>query len=167
MYNWKDDYVVGGKLKDGWYYIRTWDDMKDQFGLKLSMVIKLSPSFTAEMEGLLPPIRCIKVVDGEWIVYNKEYRRHVTHYITPEMVASPAYTIGKEYEFSDDGIKWTNYIYTGFDFDCNEHFTNGSVYKYCREIKSETIEITVRINGKEAKLSDISNETLQKLKDTE
>ena len=102
-YNWKDDYVVNGRLKDGWYYIRTWEDMKNNsYSYSKEEIIfrpDISQGFTKEMERRLPPTRCVFVVCGYYTLADK-------YKLTPEMVTSPAFTIGKEYEFSDDGDDW-------------------------------------------------------------
>lgn len=56
-------------------------------------------------------------------------------------------------------IVYSNRPYLCFNLNSNNHFT---AYARIKKIKPK-IEINVRINGKAAKLSDISEETLQKI----
>ena len=88
--------------------------------------------------------------------------------VTKEMIESPAYFIGKEYKFSNDKKEWVKDIYifyVGYDTDSGYlHQSRNNVWDYVREIKEPDIEITVKINGKEVKLSEISEETLLKIR---
>jgi hypothetical protein len=145
--------------------------MEGEYGLKYVGSIAVPKAFNDDMEQGLPPTRCIEVVGQDW-VGSKVFRKYSTVFdysISPGMVESPAFTIGKEYEFSDDGEEWLKRKYGGYVHD-NKYKYRGDDegFRYCREIKQEldtTIEITVKINGKEAKLSDISDETLNKIKE--
>ena len=116
------------------------------------------------METALPSTRCVKVIGGWWHDW----------LILPNMIASPAFTVGKEYEYSDDGQNWEVFKFTGYDFTPPFHYCVdvGSVWVYCREVRPEpvekprtSIEVTVKMNGKECKLSDISEETWKKLRE--
>ena len=83
---------------------------------------------------------------------------------------------------SDDKKTWRKRKFIHIDFNnrvvvvdkyCADDFDNGRryaacSYKYYKRIEEEPeIEITVKINGKDAKLSDISAETLEKIKQLE
>ena len=133
-------------IKDGWYYI------------------KLNQS--KEIEKILPPTRCVYVKDNKAKIHKS--LSYVIFDVTEEMIESPAYVIGKEYEFSNDKKEWVKDIYIfyiGYDTDSGYlHQSRNNVWDYIREIKEPDIEINVKINGKEVKLSEISEETLLKIR---
>ena len=137
-------------IKDGWYYIRL--------------------NQSKEIEDVLPPTRCVYIKNKKAKVHSSFYyaSTSVLFDVTEDMIESPAYVIGKEYEFSDNKKDWVRDIYDGFigfDFDSGYlHQSRKSVWEYIREIKEPDIEITVKINGNEVKLSDISEETLLKIR---
>jgi hypothetical protein len=144
IYKYED--VIMNKIKDGWYHI------------------KLNQS--KEIEDVLPPTRCVYIMNNIARPHNF-YDEYVFN-VTEEMIESPAYFIGKEYEFSDNKKKWVKDIYIsyiGFGFESGYfHQAYNSVYEHIREIKEPDIEINVKINGKEVKLSEISEETLLKIR---
>ena len=53
-------------MKDGYYTIRTWEDMKEEFGLDHRGSITVPRTFTKEMEEDLPEDRSIYIKDDEW-----------------------------------------------------------------------------------------------------
>jgi hypothetical protein len=121
-------------------------------------LIKLNQS--SEIEKHLPPSRCVYVEDGMVLVRNKyadedPNRLWFQFKVTDKMIESPAYTIGKRYEFSDNGKFWFRDTYAGYNF---LHPYSHSVseeeahYKFCREIEEPGIEISVKIGGEEIPL---------------
>ena len=133
-------------IKDGWYYI------------------KLNQS--KEIEDVLPPTRCVYVKDNKAFAHDSFYCAGNNMFdVTEDMIESPAYIIGKEYEFSDDEKEWVKDIYCGYDF--NETIMHNTInwsWSHVRKIEEPEIEIKVKINGKEVKLSEISEETLLKIR---
>ena len=151
IYKYEDVLMEENKsIKDGWYYI------------------KLNQS--KEIEDVLPPTRCVYIKNKKAKVHSSFYyaSTSVLFDVTEDMIESPAYVIGKEYEFSDNKKDWVRDIhdgFIGFYFDSGYIYqSRKSVWKYIREIKEPDIEINVKINGKEVKLSDISEETLLKIR---
>ena len=134
-------------IEDGWYYI------------------KLNQS--KEIEEFLPPTRCIYVNNNKAMIH-KSLSFNTLFDVSEDMIESPAYVIGKEYEFSDNKKDWVRDIhdgFIGFYFDSGYIYqSRKSVWKYIREIKEPDIEITVKINGNEVRLSEISEETLLKIR---
>ena len=142
----KYEEVIMNKIEDGWYYI------------------KLNQS--KEIEEILPPTRCVYVKNNMVKVHKS--LSYTIFDITEDMIESQAFFTGKEYEFSDNKKDWVKDIYIsyiGFGFESGYfHQAYNSVYEHIREIKEPDIEITVKINGKEVKLSEISEETLLKIR---
>ena len=145
IYEYED--VIMNKIEDGWYYI------------KLNQ--------PKEIEEFLPPTRCIYVNNNKAMIH-KSLSFNTLFDVTENMIESPAYVIGKEYEFSDDRKEWIKKEFGGYVFEkhnCYNYTTPGYFYyKYIREIKKPDIEITVKINGNEVRLSEISEETLLKIR---
>ena len=139
-------------MKDGWYYIKLKNDMEQGYYVY---------GFSANMEENLPPTRCICIKDNIWKTYT----------MADYMIEAEAFAVGDEVEVSDDGINWYKAKYTGFRYKQEYRYlgnrSGSGAYKYCRRVQEPTIEISVKINGKEAKLSDISEETLAKIKQLE
>lgn len=86
----------------------------------------------------------------------------------------PEFEFGEEVEVSQNGNKWVKRTFVSLNPNNaggDKHITvdaDGYVssWKFCRKIEEKpSIEITVKINGKEAKLSDISEDTLNKLRE--
>ena len=159
FYNYYKDYckiykyedVIMNKIEDGWYYI------------------KLNQS--KEIEDVLPPTRCVYIKNKKAKVHSSFYyaSTSVLFDVSEDMIESPAYFIGKEYEFSDNKKDWNKDIYVGYIGHDNtdlgySHQSQNSVWDYVREIKEPDIEITVKINGNEVRLSEISEETLLKIR---
>ena len=134
IYEYED--VIMNKIEDGWYYI------------KLNQ----------------PTTRCIYVNNNKAMIH-KSLSFNTLFDVTENMIESPPYVIGKEYEFSDNKKDWKRDVYIGYNF--NEtigHKTIHWSWLYVREIKEPEIEINVKINGKDVKLSEISEETLLKIR---
>ena len=147
IYKYEDVLMEENKsIKDGWYYI------------------KLNQS--KEIEDVLPPTRCVYVKDNKAFAHDSFYCAGNNMFdVTEDMIESPAYIIGKEYEFSDDEKEWVKDIYCGYDF--NETIMHNTInwsWSHVRKIEEPEIEIKVKINGKEVKLSEISEETLLKIR---
>jgi hypothetical protein len=89
-----------------------------------------------------------------------------------ELELIPEFEAGEEVEISDCGDNWYKRIYLGY-MDGKHWYRSGTKHdsayswKYVRKIKQPEIAITVKINGKEAKLSDISEDTLKKIREAE
>ena len=150
IYKYEDVIMEENKsIEDGWYYI------------------KLNQS--EKIENLLPPTRCVYVKNNKAMAHDSFYCAGNNMFdVTEEMIQSSAYYIGKEYEFSDNKKDWRRdiyVVYTGYDTDSGyPHQSQTTVWDYVREIKEPDIEITVKIKGKEVKLSEISEETLLKVR---
>ena len=150
-YDWKDDYVdEDGKLEDGWYYVKLWKDMKKEFGVDPDGDINARPYlFLREMEENLPPTRCIYIKDKRWESETYDYR------ISPDMIDSPVYTVGKEYEFSYYGEIWVKYTYVGYQYvKSGKHIAKNKddhlyTFPYCREIST----LKLSMNDKEVELT--------------
>lgn len=131
-----------GNIINGWYYIKLGqDDM---------------------IEEILNPARMINVFGG----LIGKFR---TIKITPDMIASKAYKVG-ETVWGRDSIyeKWIKDKFSCYDFSMNRHYSCfDGLYRYCTNIDptKKEIEITVKVNGKDVKLSDISEETLLKIRE--
>ena len=140
-------------MKEGWYLI------------KIGM--------SEEIEKVLPPTRCVWVSSSSYAYAHPSFSGMITNALficDKDMIASPAHTIGKEYEFSDDGRRWEKGKFGCHCIGNSENFyrdIDGVIWEMCREIKQPEIEITVKINGNECKLSDISEETLLKIRNME
>lgn len=121
---WEKPMEKDNTVPDGWYYIKLVKDLA--------------------FESLLPPTRCIYVESGSW-KYRKRYS-NLYFPIHPEMIESPAYTIGKEYEFSDHKDKWRKGTYGGYlqKAPYPHYALNDGNYMHCREIQEE-VEPTVTL----------------------
>lgn len=118
------------------------------------------------MEEHLHPTRCVEIKKGRSDFRGSSFQ------ITPEMIEAPAFKVGEEVEARDsDDDAWGDYIFGGHVFRKESLFkfvtSGGANWKQCRRKPKSTIEITIKINGVEAKLSDISDETLAKIKRAE
>ena len=147
-YNWQDDYVEDGKLKDGFYYIKK--------------------GRSESLESVLPPTRCIEIKDSKWKSHDCDDIDY--WYIYQCDIASPAFVVGKMYEFSIDGKDyWVEREYVGYNsgkewphmikVDIDPGDITYQSYKYCREIKEDVIKIGV--NGRGIRLT---NEQINEIK---
>jgi len=135
-------------IKDGWYLIKK--------GV-------LPQAFEAE----LPPTRCVYIEDGDWFPSgsSRGFR------IEEDQIESPAFAIGEKVLVKNDapGSYWQICYYNGYLWNryphhyAEKHKGLGISWEYCKKYEEHNIEINVKINGKEAKLSDISEETLKEL----
>ena len=134
-------------MKDGWY------------------LIKLNQA--EEVERHLPPSRCVYVEGGIVCTRNRyadedPNRLRFQFKVTDKMIESPAYTIGKRYEFSDNGKFWFRHTYTGYEFGRELPYTaDKDCFKFCREIEDPKIEITVKIGGEEVPLGPEFRDLIQ------
>jgi hypothetical protein len=147
-------------MKDGKYFVKPWKLMEKEYGADESNLYITcgKRGWTRGMEGICPSNRIITVNNDQWAGFN----------ISPEMLVGPAFEWGEEAEFSDGGINWFKHKFLGIAPGVDRPYvTNNFRWKQARLIQELIIEINVKINGKEAKLSDISDETFRKLKEAE
>jgi len=86
--------------------------------------------------------------------------------INPEMIESKAFKVGEQVEVSDDDCSWKQAVFTGYEYCRNKSYlTTLDNHRFCRSIQEPNIEINIKINGKPAKLSQLSLETLKQLRD--
>ena len=152
-------------MEDNWYYIKTWERMEEEFGFVGNGHIATYYRFTKQMEQDLPPTRCIYVKQSIWNTHKNAWC------ISEDMIETPAFKIGENVLVRDDNSqKWKEKIFNGYLYNDEYPFkTLKSGYAQCKkdeQPKQPVIEITVKINNKECKLSDISEETLLKLRHT-
>jgi hypothetical protein len=98
--------------------------------------------------------------NDEWSIVDQKYYKIIHDLRVPVK-------IGEEAEFSDCGDRWCKGVFAGaFLSGENQIYRNKDnfAWKNIRAIQKPNIKITVEINGKEANLSDISEETLIKLR---
>ena len=57
-------------MEDGWYKIKTWEEMKKEFGNTRGGNIDCEGTFTIDMEKEMPRNRIIKVENNSWSKYN-------------------------------------------------------------------------------------------------
>jgi len=144
-------------MTDGMYVVKTWDMLEKEYGLNEFGGIDIRPDFTVDMEREMPIHRNIKVKVDIWNGWD----------ISDDMILSEAFKPGEEIEVRDsEDERWIKYKFCGLVFGNRSYpfHTNGGVYCFGRKIPKPTIEITVKINGKESQLSDISEETLLKIR---
>jgi hypothetical protein len=145
------------KIEDNYYYIKLPEDL-----LKIPNETNiLLAEFVERLEKALPPTRCIYIEDNIW-------RRKFNHLIsiTPEMIESKAFKVGEQVEVSDDDCSWKQAVFTGYEYCRNKSYlTTLDNHRFCRSIQEPNIEINIKINGKPAKLSQLSLETLKNLRD--
>lgn len=95
-----------------------------------------------EIEEMLPPSRCVWVgIDDYAYAHAKEL---VTKFrlfeVTPDMIESEAYIVGKEYEFSNVGKVWIPGRYSGYSFETGYHYTfKGLFYRYVKPLSPEPV----------------------------
>lgn len=158
--------------------IRSWEAMEREFGVYYDGYIK--NYFTKHMRSLCGGSFIVKEIADGKCYFLEDCKKPVWNWhITDDMIAHN-FKYGEEIDVSDDGDHWTKRIFVGYidghshPFACVEgrlesKFLNREKFQtqewcYARKVQKPEIEITVRINGKEAKLSDISEETLKKIR---
>lgn len=115
------------------------------------------------MEYECPPARVIHVRDSFWRPAAHNY------VITSNMLMGPFFKYGEECEVSDDTEQWHKakfkYYAPGIEKLVRVATMNGSYrsFKHIRKPVQPEIAITIKINGEDCKLSDISEETLLRL----
>lgn len=90
-------------IKDGFYCIRTWEDMEGEFGCKKDgneEYIDVDKRFYLKMENQLPQSRLVYIKNSRWTTKDRDWL------ISKHMIASPRYEVNKKYEFSNDGEVW-------------------------------------------------------------
>ena len=93
-------------------------------------------------------------------------------YKEDELELIPEFEAGEEVEVRNPIGGWHKREYLGFmdgKHWCYQRYDEESatVWPQIRKVKQPEIDITVKINGKEAKLSDISEDTLKKIREAE
>lgn len=146
-------------MKNGTYVVKSWAQMKVEFGLTKDGNCKVSRVWTKPMEKECLIHRHIEVKNNQWKHYN----------ISDEMLLGPAFAIGAPVEVRDkNGEEWEEDLFEGYRFSVSTIHpvqTLTTVWRQVRAPQEPTIEITVKVNGTEKKLSDISEETLLKIRE--
>jgi hypothetical protein len=145
-------------MKDGLYVVKPWKLLEEQYGLNENQNINCRITWTKRMEGELNDYgRVIKVTNNQWNLWG----------ISEDMLLGPYIPYGTEVEVSDYGEEWSRKTFVSYVHGSDYPVMAGvDGWKYVRLIDHEpSIEITVKINGKECKLSDISEETLRKIRE--
>lgn len=162
-------YKVGDRV-----FIKPWKLMEKECGLYKDGDIKCKGMFTHNMEKDLMGRNRIAKISSVYRAYygiqldGQEFEwRYI---IFDDMIAGYAFDYGEKAEFSDDEGTWQILSFWGFAPGVYYPYLAGSNaplygWRYARPLPKEPeIEITVKINGKEAKLSDIPDEILRKIK---
>ena len=157
----KKEKIKMEKIENGYYYI------------KLPEQIENYPEDQPkQFESDLPPARCIWITDNKW-----HFSDDVYWLINPQMIEAKAFKVGQQVECKDlNSDNWENTgTFMGYVFESPFPYrilpnlpcsVNASqVYQQCRSIPEPNIEINIKINGKPAKLSDISEQSLKQLRD--
>lgn len=153
-------------MKNGKYFVKPWALMERE-----CWITDATYRWIKRMEAEIPKDRIINIIDDEWDITTGMGSSFM---ITDEMLVGPAFEWGEEIEVSDDAKAWYESHYfmgiapggeypyiTTTDFDDHKAWSS---FRYARPVQKPRIEITVKINGKESKLSDISEETLLKIR---
>ncbi|GAH14807.1 unnamed protein product, partial [marine sediment metagenome] len=98
-------------MKNGWYYIKLRVD---------------ESNWLDDFEDTLPPTRCIEVLNNTWL--NSDAYKFL---IKDWMILSPAFTVGKDYEFSNTQEHWVKGIYAGIDYPRGHMSMYGESYTHC------------------------------------
>lgn len=168
-------YKIGDRV-----FIKPWKLMEKEYGLDNKEWINGDCCFNSQMERELKGrnriIVITRVVIGDELSYYKskldgELKAWGWNVID-NMIAGYAFDYDEEAEFSDsvkDKKCWHKDIFCAFAPEKDyPYVTKRSIFCYARPLKKEPeIEITVKINGKEGKLSDVSEETLRNIKEKE
>lgn len=147
-------------MKDGYYVVKPWDVMLKQYG-ENEAGITVPNGFTNLMEKKLPKGRIILIENDAW---------KPCYSVSEEMFLGPYIPYGTEVEVSDSPSpkEWCrDFFVTYIPGEFYSISTSLGAYKYVRLIEEPEIKISIEINGQPAKLSDISDETLKKIKETE
>jgi hypothetical protein len=166
-------YKIGDRV-----FIKPWKLMEKEFGQLCEDITTTSSLFTKQMESQLKGRNRIVtinyiglggyhvILDGETEVWTSKVCGAWT--ITDDMIAGYAFDYDEEIEVSDSGYVWRNKLYIGFaPGKACPYLTNFAYHRYARPIRKPEIEIAVKINGRDAKLSDISEETLRNIRNKE
>jgi len=156
------EYKVGDRV-----FIKPWKLMEEEYGLRTNGEIDTPIKWSFIREKWLSGTDRIVTIGnnlrGTHQLSSKEF------FFCEEHIAGLAFDYGEEIEIKQNSscIHWVKERYVGF--------INGSGVPYCtaspgatycqsrgivRKLQTPSIEITVKVNGEETKLSDISEETL-------
>lgn len=160
--------------------IKPWGLMKEEYGLDYAGNIDTGTSFLQTMETKLKGTDRVVVIrecrDGTGDYFTEPT---LNYSIPEECILGYAFEWGEEIEVSDDGNIWMPKVFVGYlpgnqcgpACACDKVYEKGCLCvnsrKFARPIRKPEIEITVKINGKESTLKDISEETLLKIREAE
>jgi len=159
-------YKVGDRV-----FIKPWKLMEAEYGLGMYGYINTHQPWNPSMEGLLLHTDGILTVTG---VGNNGY--HCSHplvnferyTIMDEHIAGYAFDYGEEIEVKQNSscINWEKTKFLAFIPGTAYSYMgqNKVLYRTVRPIQPPTIEITVKVNGETKRLSEISEETLLKIR---
>ena len=125
--------------------------------------------FTMEMVDILEGtdrVVTITRIRSEPEQYEAHFPNEDIFHIDKDDILGYAFEYGEEIEVKDDGMTWEEGDFRGYVPGTTRPVItdNGASYQYARPIRKPEIEITCKINGKDVSLSDISEETLLKLR---
>ena len=154
-------YKIGDRV-----VIKPWGLMVKQFGF-FGTEIKCKNTFTCEMERNLKGtdrVITINYVCSEGHPYETDVLLKGC-VISDDMILGYAFEYGEEIEVGDISGEWNKHKFVSYipgdEWPVN---TDCSHYRFGRPIRKPEIEITIKINGEVSKLSDISEETLAKIR---
>lgn len=165
-------YKVGDRV-----FIKPWKLMEKDCGLDVYGKIKHKKIFISSMERILIGrnriAKILSVSDDCYGVQLDGEEREWRYAILDDMIAGYAFDYDKKAEFSDNRRDWYMLSFRGFAPGTEYPYSTGMYapsykWRYARPLSKESeIEINVKINGKEAKLSNVSDETLRNIKEKE
>ena len=127
-------------------------------------------SFVDSMEsGLKGTDRVVKIESVRSNSYKAVFPDGKEWAIGDAMILGYAFEFGEEIEVSNNGRNWEPAKFSAY---APGHLRPVKTtqppagHKYARPIRKPDIKITVEVNGKKSKLSDISEETLLKIRNT-
>jgi len=126
-------------MKNGWYFIKTWERMEREYGLNEHGNINTENAFSKVLEGYLPPTRCVYIKDGEW--FCAEDSDDCYGFISEDMIEAKAFKLGELCKFSDNQDEsfvvheYAGYINnTQFCYIAKAKSGHRWPYKYCEEL---------------------------------
>jgi len=150
--------------------IKPWAMMVEQYGVCGSGEPKTGETmFLESMENNLAGTdRTVEIQSNSDVYYHGTEK--FDWKFTDKMILGYAFEWGEEIEVSDDGKNWKKVKFTAYTCrlpdDCFFVSTAYGTYRYARPIRKTVIEIDVKVNGEIVSLSDISEATLLKIRNS-
>ena len=168
-------YDVGDKvvIKPWWLMVKQYgfvtEDIYTEDDKRIACNYRFSSGMEKELEGTDRVVEIGRVNCNTYYSTNSPLQGH---FITDEMILGYHFEYGDEVEVSDTNFP-NKVIRTFSHYNLSNNSQEGVVvengnilenWKYALHVQKLSIEIDVKINGKDAKLSDISEETLKRLR---